>query len=608
MKIIQHGSALFILTALLLWSSSFLPGVGHASFGNLSEAISYSKEDRKPCVEDPARITQHPELQKILSLKLYQCKKRIKHWDNLEALEDLIWTQEPLARGLSSAVVEQYKHLSKKSDYEFGILAVLKFQAVPQSYSWNDWYVTAGIYTVLLPFAMLIALLIFFLSELPRLKEWHFIEIYLCSFASFACVAIYLIPQSSYAINVLNALALVIPFSIVSVLPTVFLARHMEAIKDRNDACNSLNVIENDSEQIPKYFESKPEESVLLEKNNNQSNRTSNQKEQINKILTISESLTGCWPEELDHEFLKTTDIFLLVDKVQHYQTMPHPVGDAEKLMGFETTYPTYNISGNQISRSGNPAFDYKICSVATCISGRSCGLDQRAVDLCFEVIENYSKWKLAKFIFTLPYAYHAKKVADEKQTAMIIVQEEVMIDVYKGMENMLFEIYEELKDGEVMSDDTVKRKLLSLIPRSIAGLSESDHDCSASKPELIEMKHLDKYGNLCRMESLDDAQEYYSYIEKVYKDASVFSLSIGIIHHDNEYFVGIFGNHDNKNSAYKAECEAYKSGNKYSRTIHEISNWAPDGYGIDNQHEFDRIVSSLDSGQSSIVKSNNEK
>ena len=120
-------------------------------------------------------------------------------------------------------------------------------------------------------------------------------------------------------------------------------------------------------------------------------------------------------------------------------------------------------------------------------------------------------------------------------------------------------------------------------------------------------MKYLDELGSLSRTESLEDAQKYYIYIEKVYKDANVFDLSIGIIHYKNEYFVGVFGNIRNKNAAYKAECIAYKSGNRYYRTVHEISNWAPAGYDIDSTYEFDCIVSSVISGESAIIESNLE-
>jgi hypothetical protein len=48
-----------------------------------------------------------------------------------------------------------------------------------------------------------------------------------------------------------------------------------------------------------------------------------------------------------------------------------------------------------------------------------------------------------------------------------VIIIEQVLIDIYKGVENVLFEIYAELGQGETFDDSRVNRKLLSIIERA---------------------------------------------------------------------------------------------------------------------------------------------
>jgi len=132
-------------------------------------------------------------------------------------------------------------------------------------------------------------------------------------------------------------------------------------------------------------------------------------------------------------------------------------------MMGLPETYPAYSVTSQGIGRQGNPMNDVKLCQVAACVRDRDCGYDERAVRLAFEIIQRYAKWPLAKFIFLLPYM---QKLIETKNGggAAVLITEELEVVIYKGVENILFEIYEELGDGEVMTDDTVRRKMVSIV------------------------------------------------------------------------------------------------------------------------------------------------
>jgi len=45
-----------------------------------------------------------------------------------------------------------------------------------------------------------------------------------------------------------------------------------------------------------------------------------------------------------------------------------------------------------------------------------------------------------------------------------IVVTERLRIDVYRGVENVLLEIWDELGEGESFDDASVTRKLLSIV------------------------------------------------------------------------------------------------------------------------------------------------
>ena len=92
-------------------------------------------------------------------------------------------------------------------------------------------------------------------------------------------------------------------------------------------------------------------------------------------------------------------------------------------------------------------------------------GDETKITTAAYEVIQHYSSKKLARFLFSLP---RADAMVNQGNNLMII--QEYLVDIYKGVENVLFEIYEDLRESEIFTDETVTRKLLSIVERTKNG------------------------------------------------------------------------------------------------------------------------------------------
>ena len=81
-------------------------------------------------------------------------------------------------------------------------------------------------------------------------------------------------------------------------------------------------------------------------------------------------------------------------------------------------------------------------------------------------VIERYVDKPLAKFLFSLPRQYEFLKAGKQVPSRLVWEDylQEISIGIYKGIENTLFEIYDDLHEGEVFTDETVTQKLLSIV------------------------------------------------------------------------------------------------------------------------------------------------
>lgn len=169
----------------------------------------------------------------------------------------------------------------------------------------------------------------------------------------------------------------------------------------------------------------------------------------------LASKVAGGWPAELDRAKFLTVDSEALVARLRKYQQMTHPGGKQR---------PEYRLVSGQVARVGYPLEDFRIATVASMLAGKArvTPFDDAASTFAYQVIQEYGGWRLAKFLFSIPRSLDIQ--ADGRSGAKtIIVIEDFIVDVYSGTENLLFEIYEELAEGEVMDDARVRRKLVAL-------------------------------------------------------------------------------------------------------------------------------------------------
>lgn len=177
------------------------------------------------------------------------------------------------------------------------------------------------------------------------------------------------------------------------------------------------------------------------------------------EIASLAATIVGRWPPDLDRPKYEG-NIDRLIATAVKYQTMPHP--------GFPGYALDYVMIGNKLARRGRPEEDSKLVSTSQWLLRKHGRLsltvfDPKQTVLAYEVIQEYGGYGLAKLLFLLPRL--AEAVASPGGADLIV--EDLAEDTYRGVENVLFEIYEELGEGQLFDDRHVTRKLLSLYKRS---------------------------------------------------------------------------------------------------------------------------------------------
>jgi hypothetical protein len=182
--------------------------------------------------------------------------------------------------------------------------------------------------------------------------------------------------------------------------------------------------------------------------------------ERISKILTMAEVLAGGWPGELSRDTFEGIDFDTLVARVKDYQERIYPFPFSSDHRKTE-----YKIVGAKVHRVCDPVQDSKLVSTARMLGGGRIGMGEfeRMGRLAVQVIDHYAQTRLAKFLFRLPKARENIDTIS-KGGAAINVVEYLDIEVLKGVENVLLEIYDELEEGGLFDDDLVTKKLLSIV------------------------------------------------------------------------------------------------------------------------------------------------
>lgn len=177
------------------------------------------------------------------------------------------------------------------------------------------------------------------------------------------------------------------------------------------------------------------------------------------------EVLFVLWTAELDNPsyysdlpFGVVTDA--VVERARRYVDNP-PVPGLLAAFGAKLDPDRYFVAPDGgIARKSYHHFDMLIAQVASCLRGRGTfsSDDHRAIaDAAYDAIIHYSRIPIVRYFFSLPYL---DSVKDHKT----IVRQEALITVYKGVEGLLLELWDELGEGEVITDEMVISKVRKMM------------------------------------------------------------------------------------------------------------------------------------------------
>jgi len=149
-----------------------------------------------------------------------------------------------------------------------------------------------------------------------------------------------------------------------------------------------------------------------------------------------------------------------IVEKARRYVDHP-PVPGLLAMFGMDLPSDRYVImSGGNIGRKSPPQTDALIVQVAGCLLGRGTFNMNDSVGVAnaaYDAIVHYKNISLVYYFFALPYfesVMHSKKLSPNH----------ALITVYKGVEGLLLEIYDELGEGQVITDDRVRDKVQQML------------------------------------------------------------------------------------------------------------------------------------------------
>ena len=168
-------------------------------------------------------------------------------------------------------------------------------------------------------------------------------------------------------------------------------------------------------------------------------------------------AFVGSWPNGIDPKQFSPANWHAIVQRVRHHLSMPYPIagfGDGE-----DAPRPDYRMVDGKVARASNPFIDMLICQVLP----RGMPANAEPHVLTWRLIERYAAWPLAKLLFLLPRFEDASQGAASGKAAILVI-EDMLIQVYKGVENALFGAYEDLPEGGRLSDDIMERKLRSVL------------------------------------------------------------------------------------------------------------------------------------------------
>ncbi len=152
-------------------------------------------------------------------------------------------------------------------------------------------------------------------------------------------------------------------------------------------------------------------------------------------------SFVGPWPTDVRPGAFAGDAYPSLIERLQNHLNGPYPVESMRR--SDDPPRPNYVLVGGKIARSCSPFIDMMICGVIP----RHEMTSQEPHIVVWRLIKKHSSSSLAKLIFSLPLTNETSKAATDGKAGVLVIQD-LKIQVYKGIENVIFGSYEDLPEG----------------------------------------------------------------------------------------------------------------------------------------------------------------
>lgn len=141
------------------------------------------------------------------------------------------------------------------------------------------------------------------------------------------------------------------------------------------------------------------------------------------------------------------------INLVRDYQTMRRPgaLSNNKDILSF----PQYEISEGKIFRGGILHEDMKLGMVIPRM--KQCSADNFMQEI-YLIIQRLAEFPVINFCMSLPY------LAAKNPTKEGLLSLETLVGIYKGIDNMLFEIYEELSEGQYITGLLVVQQVSKIL------------------------------------------------------------------------------------------------------------------------------------------------
>jgi hypothetical protein len=147
-----------------------------------------------------------------------------------------------------------------------------------------------------------------------------------------------------------------------------------------------------------------------------------------------------------------------MVARATRYVENP-PVPALVKALYGDLPTDRYQITPEGAGRQTFPPIDGLIIQVASCLPRENITLNDETLmgKLAYQAVRHYAGLPIVNYFFCLPYL-------DKAKDTKTISPQEAELTTYKGVEGLLLEIYEQLGEGQVITDPLVTGKVKDLI------------------------------------------------------------------------------------------------------------------------------------------------